>query len=320
MNILITGGAGFVGSHLTDSLLAAGHNVTCIDDLSLGFEENLAHINDDANFQFIEQDILEVKGLAKVFASGHFDAVFHMAANSDIQQGARDRTVDLDRTFLTTFYVMEAMQEHGVKSIVFASSSAMYGDLGCLLQEDIGPLFPISFYAAAKLASEAYISAFVENFGMTAWIYRFPNVCGERTTHGAIFDFINGLEKNPAALTVLGDGTQEKPYLYVKDLVEGMLFGWANSCDAINYFNLGVDTRITVARMAEIVIEEVGLTGAEIKYTGGDRGWVGDVPKFDFDLSKINALGWKAKYTSDEAVRLSVQAELRRRTDGKISE
>lgn len=310
MNILITGGAGFIGSHLADALLAAGHTVTCLDDLSLGTRQNLAHLDNNDHFNFVIGDILDRKILAEAFSTGAFDVVFHMAANSDIQAGSTDRSVDLDRTFHTTFEVLQAMKDHDVRKLVFASTSAIYGELDAALHEEIGPLFPISFYGAAKLAAEGYVSAFVANFGLQAWIFRFPNVVGERSTHGAIFDFINKLEKTPDELEILGDGGQEKPYLYVKDLVQGILFGWQNSNEPLNFFNLGVDSRTKVTRMAEMVREEMGLPDAGFRYTGGSRGWVGDVPKFDYDLGKINALGWKAERTSDEAVRLAIQAEL----------
>jgi UDP-glucose 4-epimerase len=310
MNVLITGGAGFIGSHLADALLGLGHTVTCLDDLSLGTRRNLAHLESVDRFRFVLCDILDQPKLHDAFSNGAFDIVFHMAANSDIQAGATDRSVDLDRTFHTTFEVLQAMKDHGVDKLVFASTSAIYGELDELLHEEIGPLFPISFYGAAKLASEGYISAFSANFDLQAWIFRFPNVVGERSTHGAIFDFINKLEKTPDELEILGDGSQEKPYLYVKDLVDGILFGWQNSSQPLNFFNLGVDSRTNVTRMAEMVREEMQLTTAHLRYTGGSRGWVGDVPKFDYDLSKINALGWKARRSSDDAVRLAIQAEL----------
>lgn len=287
--------------------------MTCLDDLSLGSRANLSHLGNHRSFAFIEADILNKARLDEVFSEGQFHSVFHMAANSDIQAGAGDRTVDLERTFLTTFHVLECMQDHGVKDIVFASSSAIYGELDERLGETSGPLFPASFYGAAKLGAEGYLSAYVANFGMKAWVFRFPNVIGERATHGVIFDFINKLEADSARLEILGDGTQEKPYLYVKDLVEGILFGWRNSDAPLSCFNLGVDSRTTVTRIAEIVVEAMGLTDVDFQYTGGSRGWVGDVPKFSYDLSKINALGWRATRSSDEAVKLAVRAELAER-------
>jgi len=311
MNILVTGGAGFIGSHLIDALLAKNNTVVCLDDLSLGTEENLEHQMDNDKFKFIKLDLLDKKALDKVFSKNKFDCVFHMAANSDIKAGAENVDVDLEKTFMTTFNVLEAMKKHKVRQFVFASTSAVYGELDGALSEDIGPLFPISFYGAAKLGSEAYISAFGENYDIQSWIFRFPNVVGKRSTHGVIFDFINKLRKNPNALEILGDGKQEKPYVYVKDVVEGIIFGWKNASEKLNYFNLGVDSATTVTKIAEVVVEEMGLSNVKFNYTGGDRGWAGDVPKFQYDLSKINKLGWKAKRTSDEAVALAVKSLLK---------
>jgi UDP-glucose 4-epimerase len=313
MNILVTGGAGFIGSHLIDALLEAGHYVQTIDDLSLGTLDNIRHLDGHPRFRFHPRDVLEHEPINQVFREGSFQCVFHMVANSDIQAGARQTDLDLRRTFLTTFSLLQCMKEFGVKKLVFASTSAVYGEKDEVLHEDIGPLFPISFYGAAKLASEAYISAFGANFGIQSWIFRFPNVVGERTTHGVLHDFISALEKNPRRLTILGDGTQCKPYLYVKDLVEGMLFSWERSSEALNYFNLGVETSTTVSQIAHFVVEAMGLKHVELHYTGGNRGWVGDVPRFRYDLSKIHGLGWKARRTSDEAVQRAIKAELERR-------
>jgi UDP-glucose 4-epimerase len=198
------------------------------------------------------------------------------------------------------------MREFNVKNIVFASTSAIYGDTNKKITEDYGPLFPASHYGASKLSSEAFISSFTKNYGLTACITRFPNVVGERATHGVILDFINKLKKNPSELEVLGDGEQYKPYLYVKDLVDAILFIWSKQTDEINYFNIGVESRTKVKDIARMVIEEMGLK-ASIRYTGGSRGWIGDVPEFDYSLEKLHHLGWKARFTSDEAVRISIR-------------
>lgn len=313
MKVLITGGAGFIGSHLTDLLLANGHTVVCVDDLSLGRLENVEHCRDNQNYSFVECDILDTLKFHDVFLKNSFDCVFHLAANSDIQKGAQILDTDLQKTFMTTFRVLEAMKKYNLKKIIFASTSAIYGALSEKLNENIGPLFPISFYGAAKLSSEAYISAACENFNMQAWIFRFPNVVGERATHGAMYDFINRLSKDSSALNVLGDGTQEKPYLYVKDLVEGILFGFEHSNDKINYFNLGVESETKVSDLANMVIEEMGLIGTKINYSKENRGWVGDVPKVRYDTSKINKLGWKPATTSNEAMRIAIRAELKKR-------
>ena len=317
MHILVTGGAGFVGSHLIDFLLADGHSVVCVDDLSLGRPENIAHLENSAGFEFHELDILNKEEFGTVFKKNKFDCVFHMAANSDIQLGGEFLNVDFERTFLTTYTVLESMRDHGIKDIVFASTSAIYGELYGKLSESSGPLFPVSFYGAAKLASEGYISAACTNFDMRAWVVRFPNVIGERTTHGVIYDFINKLQKNPKELIILGNGQQEKPYLYVKDLVQAILFVWKNTKEDFNCCNVSVDSATKVTRIAEIVVEEMGLKDVNFNYTGGDRGWVGDVPKFEYDISKLKAMGWKSLRSSDDAVRLAVREELKLRGVGK---
>jgi len=305
-NILITGGAGFIGSHLSDYLHADNHNITIMDNLSLGRENNIEHLFHDNNFTFIKGDILEDKLLDDLFKENNFDVIFHMAANSDIAQSFENPNIDKDNTFMTTYALLEKMKKYNVKKIVFASTSAIYGDTSDLLHENYGPLKPVSHYGASKLASESFISSFVENYGLQAWIVRFPNVVGERATHGVIYDFIKKLRKDSTKLEVLGDGEQYKPYLYVKDLVEAILFVWKNSDEKLNIFNLGVNSRTKVKDIARMVIEEMDLN-SRIEYTGGDRGWVGDVPEFNYDLTKINQFGLVAKHTSDEAVRKSIQ-------------
>lgn len=306
MEILITGGAGFIGSHLADKLLEENNKIVIFDNLSLGKMQNIETALKNPNCSFVKGDILNSDELSNVFKKNKFDVVFHMAANSDIAKSHENPDVDFRNTLKSTYHILLAMKEFGVKNIVFASTSAIYGDTGVSVDENFGPLFPISHYGASKLASEAFISSFCENYGFRAWITRFPNVVGERATHGAIYDFINKLRKNPTELEVLGDGSQIKPYLYVKDLIEAIILVWKTTNDKINYFNLGVESRTTVKEMAEMVIEEMNLN-AKIRYTGGNKGWVGDVPQFSYCLDKIHKLGWSAKVSSNEAVRKSIQ-------------
>lgn len=306
MNILITGGAGFIGSHLCDSLLAKGNKVTVVDNLILGRKENISHLLNRSDFVFIEQDILDIELLKNVFAKGRFDMVYHLAANSDIQKGGNNPQVDYDLTFNTTYSILLCMREFEVKKLFFASTSAIYGETTENLTENFGPLLPVSNYGASKLASEAFISAFSASYSIQTWITRFPNVVGERFTHGVIYDFIGRLKVNPEVLTVLGNGQQFKPYMYVRDLIEGILFVCENTNERYNVYNLGSESRTKVYEIAQMVIEEMKLD-AKIEYTGGDRGWIGDVPEFRYDLSKINALGWKAKHNSNDSVRLAIQ-------------
>ena len=313
MNILITGGAGFIGSHLCDFLIADNEKniITVLDNLSLGRLDNIKHLENHPQFRFVEGDVLNEETLSGLFAYSNFETVFHLAANSDIAVSHKKPQVDLDSTFLTTFRVLDAMRRHDVKNIVFASTSAIYGDpLNQKLTEDFGPLLPVSHYGAGKLASEAFISSFTENYGMKAWIVRFPNVVGERATHGAIFDFIRKAQSEAPDLEVLGNGAQNKPYVYVKDLVGAILFVWKSVSEKINLYNIGVNSRTRVSKIAQTVLEELGST-KEIRYTGGAQGWVGDVPEFEYDLTKIHQLGWTASLSSDEAVRKAIQEILK---------
>lgn len=310
MNILVTGGAGFIGSHLCDSLLDGRNCVTVLDNLSLGKEDNLKHLIGLNGFEFIKGDILDSELLDNLFNMKIFDVVFHMAANSDIAQSYQDPNVDKDNTFMTTYMLLNVMRKYGVLKIVFASTSAIYGNTLDVLHEDYGPLMPVSHYGASKLASESFISSFVGNYGFNAWIVRFPNVVGERATHGVIYDFIKKLRINNSELEVLGNGEQYKPYLYVKDLIEAILFVWRNSAENLNVYNVGVESRTKVKDIARMVIDEMELD-SNIKYTGGEVGWVGDVPEFTYDLTRVKKLGWVAKNTSNMAVSKAIQRILK---------
>jgi UDP-glucose 4-epimerase len=311
MHHFITGVAGFIGSQLADALLADGEHVSGVDDLSLGRPEHLEAARATGRFHFIEGDCSDPAGatdqLAKAAAWGGVpDVIWHLAANSDIAAGVADASIDFNRTLRTTFAVLEAAKAQGVAKIAFASTSAVYGERGDLLTEDSGPLLPISNYGATKLASEALLSAAAESFIERLWIFRFPNVVGPRATHGAIFDFIARLRKDPQTLTVLGDGTQTKPYLHVSELIEAMRFITANTQARRNVVNIGpADEGASVAFMAEETIARVSQ-GAAIAYTGGDRGWVGDVPRFRYSVERLEKLGWKPALDSRQAVRRAI--------------
>jgi len=313
MKVMVAGGAGFIGSHIIDHLLARGDEVVCVDNFLLGKKEHLKDALKNKHFQLHNFDLLKLDKLEAVFNDGKFDIVYHLAANSDIQAGCNDIEIDLRNTFLTTFNILSCMRTHGVKEIIFASSSAIYGELDQILSENVGPLFPISNYGAAKLSSEAYISAFCENYNIKAWIIRFPNVVGWRLTHGVIYDFINRLEKNQSELLVLGDGKQQKPYLYIDDLIRAIDCIYKETNDKINYFNVAANSVTTVKEIADIVLQKLGFEDIKINYTGKDRGWIGDVPKFKYDISKISSLKWQPTLSSNEAVMLCVEKELRYR-------
>lgn len=307
MKMLITGGAGFIGSHLADFLISKKHEVVAIDNFLLGRMGNISPLIGNNNFKFIKEDLLNLYKLKEIFTNNNFDVVFHLAANSDIQNSAKNPQIDLNNTFMTTWNTLECCRLFNVDKFVFASSSAIYGDVQEKLTENFGPLLPISYYGASKLASEAFVSAYAYMNDIQAWIMRFPNVVGERVTHGVIYDFIKKLKNTPKELEILGDGSQKKPYIYVKDLIEAMFFVYQNAKDRLNYYNVGVEDQAAVSEIARIICEEMNLRNVKLKYTGGNIGWKGDVPQFKYNLSKIHQLGWKAKYSSTEAVRIAVR-------------
>jgi UDP-glucose 4-epimerase len=310
MRILITGGAGFIGSHLCDALVERGDEVWCVDNLHLGREENIEHLLSCGRFHFHKLDVLQPEPLDELFSAAGFDAVFHLAANSDIPKGNEDRSLDLRLTFQTTVAVLEAMTRHGVSRLFFASTSAVFGDTPQTLRETTGPLAPVSFYGAAKLAAEAFVSVFAQSFGIHAWVLRFPNVVGERATHGVLDDFVRRLREDRSRLRVLGDGSQSKPYLYVKDLVRAILTVCEKAPEQHAVYHVAGEGLTTVREIAEIVVEEMGLSGIPIEYSGGKRGWVGDVPHFCYDSSKIRGLGFRHTYDSTQAVRIAVRGML----------
>lgn len=311
---LITGVAGFIGRCLAQRLIDAGAFVAGFDNWSRGTPGNLAAFRDSPRFLFEEADLADFDACRAAFdralqwcPPGEI-AVWHLAANSDILAGVRDPTVDLRDTYLTTFNTLRIMRERKLPRIAFASTSAIYGPLTGPLHEDAGPLFPISNYGAMKLASEALISAAVEAFLERAWIYRFPNVVGSFATHGVIYDFMNKLRQSPGELEVLGNGKQCKPYLLVDELVDAMLFIQEKSGERINYYNIGpLDEGMTVTAIAEEVVR-VASPGARLRYTGGDKGWVGDVPRFHYSTRKLQELGWQPQSSSEQAVKIAVQA------------
>lgn len=310
MKILVTGGAGFIGSYLNDRLLKRGDEVVCIDNMSLGSKKNIQGFLSNPAFRLYINDLLDLSTITEIFKHEKFEMVYHLAANSDIQLGYNNLETDYNNTFLTTYNVLKCMKRFKVGKLVFASSSAIYGDHEELIHENTGPLQPVSNYGAAKLAAEAYISSFVNGYGIKAWIIRFPNVIGCRLTHGVIFDFINKLNANSSELEILGDGKQEKPYLFVSDLLNAIDIAISGVNDPINTFNVAPKTLSTVDFIAENVIKELNLEGVKISYTGGRTGWIGDVPKFQYDTTKIERLGWAPSYTSNEAVVRSIREEL----------
>ena len=304
MKFLITGGAGFIGSHLVDRLLEQGNRVVCVDNFILGRREHLTNAMENLNFSLHDLDLLDLDKLDELFDRESFDAVFHLAANSDIRAGTESTERDLQLTFMTSYHVLECMQRHDVRKILFASTGAIFGEQEERLREDSVAL-PESLYGASKLASEAFISAFSGLYNIQAWVCRFPNVVGDRSTHGIIYDLLQKLDGNPTTLEVLGDGKQSKPYMYVHELIRALLFIFENANEKMNVFNIGPSDRTNVADIARLVLEGYGAT-QEIAYTGGNQGWKGDVPKYEYDTQKLQTLGWGPPASSLEAVKLAV--------------
>ncbi|WP_437563804.1 NAD-dependent epimerase/dehydratase family protein [Sorangium sp. So ce542] len=301
----VVGGAGFIGSHLTDRLVERGP-VTLYDNLSVGRRAFVASHLASGRATLVEADALDLDRLTEVMA-GH-DLVVHLAANPEARWGLARTRLDLEQGTIATYNVLEAMRRTGVSRLIFSSSGTVYGDTALRCAEgDLGAL-PISLYGASKLAGEALISAYVECFGLTAWIYRFGNVVGPRGTHGAALDFLKKLRDRRAELEVLGDGRQSKPYLDVRDCAEGILVGFDRAGERLNIFNLAPEDATSVSRIAELCVAASPYPDAVIRYQGGERGWPGDVPRSRMDPGKLAALGFRVRHTSDEAVRMAVEA------------
>jgi UDP-glucose 4-epimerase len=307
MKYFVTGGAGFVGSHLVDRLVKENHEVTVYDNLSLGKKEFLQHHINNKNFKFIKGDILDFSFLMSCIKSS--DIVCHLAANSDIIKSASQTRIDLEQGTIGTYNILESMKINNIDKIIYTSSSVIYGETDKLpINEDQGPLFPISMYGASKLACEALISAYCHNFKFKSWIYRFANVIGSRITHGAVLDFYNKLKLNSSLLEVLGDGNQSKPYIVVDDLIDGILFAFKKTQNKINYFNLGSEGSTNVKFIAETVLKILNLKKTKIIFKGGARGWPGDVSKVQLNINKLKELGWSPKYIkSDEACKKGIE-------------
>jgi UDP-glucose 4-epimerase len=300
----LTGGSGFIGSHVVERLLKDGHTVTVYDNLVTGNRKLIEHHIGNPNFQFVKADILNADAL-KEYMPGH-DIVWHLAANTDIVKGNNITDFDLKNCTIGTYNVLECMRKSGIKDLMFASSATVYGDMPPKpLAETDGPLLTISLYGAGKLACEGMISAYCHLFDMHACIYRFGNVVGGHMWHGVIYDFIQKLKNNPQELEILGDGKQEKNFFMVEDCINGMLTVFNKQEKDCDVFNLGTDTFTTVTNVADIVCEEMELKNVKYKYSGGSRGWRGDAPYVHFNIDKVKQLGWSPKYTSDGAVRVA---------------
>lgn len=297
---IITGCAGFIGSNLVDRLLSQGHQVIGVDNFSTGQRQFLEGALAHKNFRLIEIDLLNLDALKEAFRSGQM--VFHLAANADVRFGVDHPEKDLQQNTIATFNVLEAMRANGIKEIAFSSTGSIYGEAKIIPTSEDAP-FPIqtSLYGASKLACEGLIQAYCEGFGFKSWIFRFVSILGERYTHGHVFDFYKQLMVNPNELKVLGNGEQRKSYLYIQDCLDAMLFGIGKFHDKVNIMNLGVNEYCQVKDSIGWISDHLGIK-PKLKYSGGERGWIGDNPFIFLDTAKINTAGFKPKLSIKEAV------------------
>lgn len=300
MKAFITGGAGFIGSNLTDRLLQNGHEVRVYDNLSTGQLRFLDDAKNDERFSFVEGDLLDEDTLSKSMEG--FQMVFHLSANADVRFGTDHPRRDLEQNTIATFNVLEAMRHQSIRKIAFASTGSVYGEAEVIPTPEDAP-FPIqtSLYASSKLAGESLISSYCEGFDFQAWIFRFVSILGERYTHGHVYDFYKKLKTDPTRLEVLGNGKQTKSYLYVQDCIDSILLAIEKGQKKVNLFNLGVDDYCTVNDSIGWICEALGVD-PKLNYSGGERGWIGDNPFIYLDTQKINQLGWKPKLGIQEAI------------------
>ena len=316
LSYLITGGAGFIGSHLLDSLLAdaATKEVVVLDNFSSGRRDHLTPHAHDARLKVHTVDLLELEKILPHFQN--IQQVFHLAANPDARWGIDNTRLDLEQETIVTYNVLEAMRKNQVPRIVFSSSGTVYGDVGTTItHEGLGPCLPVSLYGAGKVASEGLITAFCSTFGLRTVILRFGNIVGERTTHGVIYDFIRQLTKNSGELTVLGNGHQAKPYVYVRDLVGALNFA-AKKCGGMekskfDVFNVAPDGATSVRFIANELLDQLGFKDkTRVAYGESLQGWPGDVAQSRMDSSKIRNAGFALPRSSDEAVRVAIRQNL----------
>jgi UDP-glucose 4-epimerase len=299
--IFVTGACGFIGSNLVDRLLKEGYKVVGWDNYSTGRIEFLNDALNNPNFTLIEGDNLNVSALSEAMIG--CDVVFHLAANADVRFGLNHPSKDLNQNTIATFNVLQAMKEQGIKKIIFSSTGSVYGE-SITIPTPENASFPIqtSLYGASKVACESLIQAYSEGYGFESYIFRFVSILGERYTHGHIFDFYKQLMEHPEYLNVLGDGTQRKSYLYVQDCVDAMLHVLTlNTETKVNIYNLGTNEYVQVNDSVRFIIDYLNLN-PEIKYSGGNKGWIGDNPFIFLDTTKIRNTGWNAKLTIKQGV------------------
>jgi UDP-glucose 4-epimerase len=305
--VLVTGGAGFIGSHIVDALLTQEANVCVFDNLTAGTTQNIKQWRTNPNLNLIKSDLLNPTNLAKIEKTS-FETVFHLAANPEVRIGLTDPDIHFQQNIVATHKLLESIRKtKNNPTIIFTSTSTVYGEPTKMpTPEDYAPLKPISTYGASKLACEALISAYAYTYDFKAIILRLANMVGPRSQHGVIYDFIQKLHKNPNKLEILGDGTQTKSYLYITDCINAILLTLQKSKEQVNIYNVGSEDQITVTEIAQTVTQEMSLKNVKFTYTGGvdgGRGWKGDVKNMQLDITKIETLGWKQKHNSKQAVR-----------------
>jgi UDP-glucose 4-epimerase len=310
MKSLIVGGAGFIGSHMAAKLLKKqGEHVVIYDNFTSGTDNHLKSIHSNTNLEIIRKDVKDLPELVK--AANGIDVIYHFASNPDISKAITQPDIDFwEGTYLTN-NVAEAARQAGVKKIIYASGSGIYGDAGDrIIDENFTPMRPISTYGASKLAGEALLCSYCEMFGLQASGFRFANVVGPKQTHGVGYDFIRKLRQNPGELAILGDGSQSKSYLYVDDVLNGLETVLASNLPGFSAFNVSTPDAITVTQIADMVCQKMKLENVRYNYGGGKRGWKGDVPVIRLSSDAIRKLGWVPKYNSFEAISASLDAML----------
>jgi len=297
MKVIVTGGCGYVGSHLIEDLFNRDYTIINIDN---GTPKNIKKYLSNERFHYLNENISELNESYKVFKD--CDAIFHLASNADPECSINGSETDINNNFMLTIKMLEIARVNKIKDFIFASSSAVYGNSNHLLSENMGPLIPASHYGAGKLASEAFICSYAENYGIRAHILRFSNICGGRMTHGVIHKFIKSLKEKNHKLEIYGDGKQCKPYIHVSELIQAIIYIWMNTANKVNIYNIAPDTQTTLNDIAKWAMQEFGDT--EIKYVPT---YIGDILKYQFNTEKLKKLGFEVKMTSDEAVKKAIK-------------
>jgi len=301
--VLVTGGAGFIGSHLIESLLKQGYDIIVIDNFSTGKKENLEQIKD--RVKIIEGDLRDLNFVLENVK--HVDLVFHLAANYSVKLSSEDPIFDFNSNALTTLHILEAMRKNDIKTIVFTSSSTVYGESEKLPIPEDTELKPINNYGASKVCAESYIHSFSKLYGINGLCLRYANIIGPRSDHGVVPDFVRKLKEYNKKLLILGNGKQQKSYLFISDCIDASLIALNHFKGGFDVFNVGSEEWMIVDDIARIVCDEMGLKDVKFEYTGGERGWMGDVKKFILDVTKLKNLGWKPNYNTEQSIRKTVE-------------